>query len=1405
MKARQIKQILAAVVLSCLLIQPGFAKKLMNEKKGGYSDRSGNAAGCTMPVGSTEMELNNVRALIHTGGDMWWDLLNSPKYEVPKNSGHMSLFASVIWIGGTDVNGQLRVTGGRYRGSGTDYFTGPLKKYGSGMGTTGAEVCLAYDKHFVMERNDVSEFRSYYRAKKAGNNELLQSQFSDYTVPQSIINWPGNNTLPDYESTLAPFWDENLDGYYNPDDGDYPRYDLDKAQACNTVRREPTLYGDQTLWWVYNDRGNIHTESKGASIGMEIKAQAFAFATNDELNNMTFGNYQLINRSTFTVENCYFGIFIDADLGDAFDDYVGSDVKRGLGYCYNGDENDGDGNGVTYGKQPPAIGVDFFEGPFMDPAINSAGDTVDRPSSYDAFGNLVCDNNYSNGCINGLNFGDGIGGNERWGMRRFVFFTNGSGATGDPSTAVQYYYYLRGFWNDGTRMTYGGNGHQSSTISADFMFPDDTDPCAWGTNGQTQPVWNETTAANQPDDRRFVHSAGPFTLAPGATNDITIGMVWARATSGGAWASVGEVRRADDKAQRLFEVCFKIVDGPNAPELNIIELDRRLLFHIYNIKGSNNYFNTPEDYKEVDPFIACPTSLPNCDNTFTFQGYQVFQLKDESSSVNDIGNVDKARLVFQCDKQDTISRIINFEYDNQLGYSVPKEKVVGENIGIQHSFTLTDDAFATGDKRLVNHKTYYYVAIAYGYNNYKTFNPDDPTALDGQKMPYLPSRTGYGKAIKTYSVIPHISNPANQGTILVSQFGDGPKIKQFSGHGNGNNELKMTTSTINRIMDGPPWKTDTIEYENGLGPIKVKVIDPLNVVPCDFELRFIPDSTYVNTTQNGGFAIDSAKWMMYKVPAESREDTIWSDANIVYLNEQIIPKWGISVTIKQIPWPATDNPQSYQNGYINSSEEYANPSYRWLELQRDVDGCGWPNWIRSGSNSDPSNSNCDDYNGSAKDKDQFFEKVVGGTWAPYTFVMADALMDQYHGLAYRQNYNQATFIKRLSSVQIVITKDKSKWSRCPVFEMCEYDIPALWKPGLSEGSQYKFGIRRHKSVNKDGSTSVIGDSLTDENASNYIASNGMGWFPGYAIDVETGERLNIAFGEDSHYPAENGADMLWNPTANYASSLYYTSGGTQGDLYLGGKHVIWVWGHNNVKTNTAYSPAYDGGKYLYTKLFNLANENGTAGITKKSVWANPMWVSVPMLSPYFPTQANPTDPYYFIASDITYNISVANPYQQSANELAIPNDTTWVGGIVGGTIESINDHNNNLPHYSFNTRDLVPVKNDNQTAKEALDLIKVVPNPYYGYSAYEKSQLDYKIKFTNLPQNCTISIFTVNGTLIRRFKKDSPLSYQDWDLKNEYGILVASGLYIIHIDAPGIGEKILKWFGVLRPIDLNNF
>ena len=549
------------------------------------------AAGCAPANGKTFLEFNNVRSLTHTGGNLWQVAgQNTAVYEVPKGSGIQALFASSLWLGGVDVNQQLKLAAVRYR-DGNDYWAGPLTD--DGTAEIIPEECVKYDRHFEITRDAVETFNAWYNAGvlDAQNGTNTQAEnFPDYEIPDLIKEWPahGDPSLGQ-DFYLAPFYDRNDDGIYNPQDGDYPWYDIEKSIDCKT-ERTVTLYGDKTLWWVMNDKGNIHTETGADPLGMEIRAQAFAFATNDEVNNMTFYNYELINRSTQTLYNTYFGVFVDVAMGDPFDDYVGCDVSRGLGYAYNGDAYDGNTQGFKgYGSNPPAIGVDFFEGPYQD--------------------NDGIDNQYGIGPGeavegNGLGYSDGIIDNERFGMRRFIYYNNlgiGNVNQTDPINATDYYNYLRGIWKDGTKFVYGGTGHISSagadpSLPCDFMFPGDSDPQGWGTGGLNLPPWTEVTAGNLPYDRRFAQSAGPFVLEPGAVNNITVGVVYARATSGSPFESVVELRNADDKAQALFDNCFRVMDGPEAPELEIQELENELVLTIDNPINSNNYL---EKYEEV--------------------------------------------------------------------------------------------------------------------------------------------------------------------------------------------------------------------------------------------------------------------------------------------------------------------------------------------------------------------------------------------------------------------------------------------------------------------------------------------------------------------------------------------------------------------------------------------------------------------------------------------------------------------------------------------------------------------------------------------------------------------------------------------------------------------------------------
>ena len=279
------------------------------------------SAGCAPATSQTDLDVNNIRTAILAGGDMWWDL-NDARYEIPKGGGKHSMFAGALWIGGVSDGGQLKVAAMTYRQDGNDFWPGPIDDF---TATTTEEECTVWDKHFKITREEVDNFVAYISDP---------SSMPGYTIPQSIREWPAKGNvqgivpLSQFEG-VAPFFDVNGDGVYNPEDGDYPDYNV-TGENDNA-----SLFGDQTLFWVFNDKGNVHTETGGDAIGLEIHAQAFGFATDDEINDMTFYAYKVINKATTNLNETYFGQWVDPDLGYYLDDYVGCDVSRGLGYCYN--------------------------------------------------------------------------------------------------------------------------------------------------------------------------------------------------------------------------------------------------------------------------------------------------------------------------------------------------------------------------------------------------------------------------------------------------------------------------------------------------------------------------------------------------------------------------------------------------------------------------------------------------------------------------------------------------------------------------------------------------------------------------------------------------------------------------------------------------------------------------------------------------------------------------------------------------------------------------------------------------------------------------------------------------------------------------------------------------------------
>ena len=125
--------------------------------------------------------------------------------------------------------------------------------------------------------------------------------------------------------------------------------------------------------------------------------------------------------------------------------------------------------------------------------------------------------------------------------------------------------------------------------------------------------------------------------------------------------------------------------------------------------------------------------------------------------------------------------------------------------------------------------------------------------------------------------------------------------------------------------------------------------------------------------------------------------------------------------------------------------------------------------------------------------------------------------------------------------------------------------------------------------------------------------------------------------------------------------------------------------------------------------------------------------------------------------------------------------------------------------FTFSTAELAAATNDAVAAEEALDLITAVPNPYLGSSAYESDNVDRVMRFTNIPDVATLRIFTVNGSLVRRIDKDGPSRSIDWDLTTENNLPVASGMYFVHVEIPGVGDRVLKVGVINRQTDVTIF
>lgn len=1322
-------------------------------------------ANCDNAVAQIEQQVNNVRARLTTGGDVWWDG-DDGRYVVPKpppgEDEVSSIFAGAVWLGGQDPGGGLKVASQQYGRSGGnfDYYPGPLTP----EGTIGQDTCSRWDRFFVVTGSEIREFRAKIEAaREAGTLPLDPSE-----IPESVLGWPalGNPyffdihgfDLPTGFQGLAGFWDdeEGEAGLYNPTEGDFPIIEI---RGCET---EPQ-FAEEMTFWIYNDAGNIHRESgTPTQIRMEVQVQAFAFTTADDINNMTFQRYKLINRATENLNNTYFAMWVDPDLGCYEDDFVGCDTTRSMAYIYNEDELDGSsgttcsGGVLTYGDEIPILGVDYFRGPLDE------------------------------------------NGNEL-GMSSFIYINGGGGnpppGTTDPSTRVEFYNFLQGIWKDGQPLETGGDGYDEGGTPTRYAFPDapnDTDG------------WSMCSEGLESVDRRTLQASGPFTLNPGAVNELIIGVVWVP-DQVYPCPSLRRLQQADDIAQGLFDACFELLEGPDAPDVDWVELDREVIALLSNNAGSNN---ENEAYEQEG--LGIP---PGGDSLYRFEGYRIFQFSDAGVTLADIEDPEKVRIVAQVDIKNGVNTIFNWEglspddpefpVPTEDIYYVPQLQVSGKDEGIKHSFRITTDAFAKDDTRLINHRRYYFTAIAYGYNQYEQFNPE--TGL-GQQKPYLPSSRNIGdneQNLPFYTVVPRPTVDLD----LNAEYGDSPQITRLAGKGNYGNFLDLTDETVQNIeaafASDTMYRDGSLTYEIGAGPMDITVVNPRTVKDGQYEIVF-EDEDMTNDVHD-----DTVRWTL-RCLNNCGVDPITSDRPISEINEQIVAEYGFAVTIANLPEPGAEPLKESDNGAVGAAVSYADPEgSRWLSFIPSGFRPGVPLAVVNNNVYDYASNDFGNADVNVDPNQALTEMLPGATPIRLLECGSNAALPFYVGPGWRNNFGciakNNTDIKDLNNVNIVFTKNKDLWSRCPVIETRngDYALPPAIDPELEDNDvPIMFDTRAARSVTKEAGPD--GRPVVEENPNSFL-TRGMGWFPGYAVDVETGERLAIFFGENSAFDgrdvgiegfqlADNGGDMMFNPSSTVFEKIPGTPFNAM-DFPSGGQHYVYVTTIPYVDYSLRSSNPERQAALRSPGGFLESRFEPTSPVPNKKarVLTNTTWALFPILAGGEQMLSYADG---LIPNDVTVKLRVDSKFE-------------YAEGAEGKDGHGV---------YQFSIDGRMANENDAAGVERALDMINVVPNPYYANSIYEDGVFDKIVKITNLPAKATVSIYSLDGKFIRQYNRDEtptqlrnsstrPVGSRqispalEWDLSNFKGVPVSSGIYLIHVDAGELGERTLKLFAINRQFD----
>ena len=834
-----------------------------------------------------------------------------------------------------------------------------------------------------------------------------------------------------------------------------------------------------------------------------------------------------------------------------------------------------------------------------------------------------------------------------------------------------------------------------------------------------------------PGDRRLVMASGPFTMTKGETAEVVLALV--AGTGLDAVSSVSVAKYYDTYAQYAYDQGFSLPNAPTTPSLSSVEMDGSISLDW----GSNA--------------SSVTTTETTVSAGFEFEGYNVYQLPSSGAPLTEgvkLATYDKVNLV---------QNILDPDVDPLTGLVVNVVKQTGSDAGVQRYFNTDYDEIR--GRPMSNGVTYHFAVTAYSY------------LADNEGSPFKTLESGEARA----SVTPHSTNP---GDMITNQNGSDITVTH---NGTANADISVNILNSNNLIDesyrvyfdqqqfyrdmnGEWQKSDTPGRSAGKvtdcagSTITASAIASANVGTIDLKLAF-------DLVCPGGAWIDGM-YMLFPAGFASTVNSyaITGGGNVCSYGsdsgqncENLDGTWSGDTLIFGSParggFGAFESSNEFTVNYTPAGD------FSPVAVSYVIWDDGYDGTVVDGEGTTTASELGFEY----KTESHWNLATASGTvlLEDQTFVNGD---DLYAGMSVDNmsslHYNSTAAVT-VNGFQVNVNGGYDSPN-----DAYGHDV-AAGPMDVSEVGEAYFDV---------DSYAQNGWALTARAVDTWGAGR---------TDVSTLQRdIQIRFtGEFEDTPTTTDAGVVYYPAKAEGGSYAWIDGSRVGafadhpdpnspgtgdpfrikipfevwDMEAeGGPAQIDITIYDRLQGYAAGDTVYAFNPYdrMYTHFIHLPyQEDGQYGTASGNVWGaeengfstienNLTWNAV-----WWDTQFNQGDTLTFL---------YANPIQAGVDE------------------------------FTFNT-----TANSSSSSNE-LGEVSVYPNPYYGFHELESARNDKYVSLNHLPPTANIRIYSLGGTLVREIEKaDDGSQFAKWDLKNQYGYPVASGLYIIRIESGG-NEKILK-------------